>query len=47
MDYSGILNRYVVALQAKCLFLLLKAFYFSIFPVLSSTCKTPAIFYFV
>ena len=29
-------NRYVVALQAKCLFLLLKAFYFPMFTVLSS-----------
>ena len=31
-------------LQDKCLFWLLKAFYFQIFPMFSSTCKTPAIF---
>ena len=37
-------NRYAVALQGKCLFCLLKAFYFPIFPMFSSTCKTPAIF---
>jgi hypothetical protein len=37
-------NRYVAASQAKCLFWLLKTFYFPMFTVFLSTCKTPAIF---
>ena len=37
-------NRYVAALEAKCLFSVLKAFYLPIFPVFSSTCKIPATF---
>ena len=37
-------NRYVADSEAKCLFSVLKAFYFLTFPVFLSTCKTPATF---